>query len=175
MVKGAKWYWAGDSKGVQDAWVEYSPSQCDALERAYQNKRRKTVKVDDDRFVTFGNRKDKMTQKRYDDTDKQRTVKRETPKKKNTEVDVSWYWSGDSKHGDKDVWIEYDHPTANKLERAFKRSIKKTKLDSERFIDMSDKKHMLQRRYSDPELARFVKREEHVKSTPVKAALVLMA
>lgn len=39
------------------------------------------------RFVTFGNRKDKMIQKRYDDTDKQRTVKREAPKKgKSTEV-----------------------------------------------------------------------------------------
>ena len=28
MVKGAKWYWAGDSKGTQDAWVEYSPAVC---------------------------------------------------------------------------------------------------------------------------------------------------
>lgn len=39
---------------------------------------------------------------------------------------------------------------------------------------MSDKKHILQRRYSDPELARYVKREEHAPSAP-KMALVVMA
>jgi hypothetical protein len=112
-----------------------------------------------DRFITFGNRKDKMVQKRYDDSDKQRAIKREAPKrKKSTELgtcslyisppslvysfsyfckDVSWYWSGDSKKGDKDVWIEYDHATALKLEKAFHRSAKKSKLDSERYIFLS--------------------------------------
>lgn len=91
------------------------------------------------------------------------------------------------------MWIEYDHTTANKLERAFKRNIKKSKLDSERYssitisyfseanyclcryIDMSDKKHIMQRRYSDPDLARYVKREEHAVSSTPKVALVLMS
>lgn len=31
MVKGAKWYWAGDSKGTQDAWVAYTPAVCRIL------------------------------------------------------------------------------------------------------------------------------------------------
>lgn len=100
-----------------------------------------------------------MYQKRYDDGDKQRSVKREGATKRKTtddgtepgtlcssiflilsfflfntnwRVEVSWYWSGDSKKGDKDVWVEYDHKTAMKLERAYKKSQKRTKLDSER-------------------------------------------
>ena len=106
---------------------------------------------------------------------------------------MSWYWSGDSKAGDKDVWVEYDHATATKLERAFQRSAKKSKLDKERFIihiflafciliscryiDMADRNKIMQRRYSDPEMARFVKREVHdggPAPKKLKAALILM-
>jgi hypothetical protein len=40
---------------------------------------------------------------------------------------------------------------------------------------MADKKNIMQRRYSDPELARYVKREEHDGPAPkkVKAALIM--
>lgn len=71
--KKIRWYWAGDSKsGQQDKWEEYSKELSEKLEKAFQDKKTKKVKIDDHRFVDIK----AMSQKRYDDTSKQRAVSR---------------------------------------------------------------------------------------------------
>jgi len=63
-----RWYWWDDN-----TWVEYSQELIDKLERAW-NKDYSEVKIDDDRFVDIQN----MCQRRYDDPQKKRGVKRES-------------------------------------------------------------------------------------------------
>ncbi|EGG18645.1 poly(ADP-ribose) polymerase [Cavenderia fasciculata] len=72
----ATWYWAGDSAGGghQDMWVKYDSAFAKKLEKAYVKNKPK-VKVDSDRFCDMQN----MLQRRYDDENKRRMLKREDP------------------------------------------------------------------------------------------------
>jgi len=65
----AVWSWCTDG----GKWVLYDDATADKIERAYQAKK-PDVKVDDERFVDITN----MLQRRYDDTNRCRNVKRET-------------------------------------------------------------------------------------------------
>lgn len=49
---------------------------------------------------------------------------------------------------------------AEKLEKAYNAKRKKVKIDDERYVDMSDRDNMAQRRYDDSNKQRGVKREE---------------
>ncbi|GAM20617.1 hypothetical protein SAMD00019534_037920 [Acytostelium subglobosum LB1] len=75
--KTIRWYWAADSgRGTQDTLEEYDRTFSTAIEAAYQiylkdNTQRK-IKVDKDRYIDFKS----MSQRRYDDKTKQRTVER---------------------------------------------------------------------------------------------------
>jgi len=68
-----EWFWANDSySGHQNEWVKYEPDVIEKLEVAH-DKKQKTVKIDSERYVDLQN----MVQKRYDNVDKKRAVKRE--------------------------------------------------------------------------------------------------
>jgi len=67
------WFWANDSdSGHQNDWIKYEPDIIEKLEVAL-DKKQKTVKIDTERFVDLQN----MVQKRFDNVDKKRAVKRE--------------------------------------------------------------------------------------------------
>jgi len=67
------WFWANDSdSGHQNDWVKYETDIIEKLEVAL-DKKQKTVKIDTERFVDLQN----MVQKRFDNVDKKRAVKRE--------------------------------------------------------------------------------------------------
>lgn len=72
-AKGApQWSWSGDSKkGHQDVWIKYGAAMNNKLEAGYKRKQ-KIVKIDNERFVDLQN----MLQRRYDDTEKRRKIKR---------------------------------------------------------------------------------------------------
>ncbi|PRP83966.1 hypothetical protein PROFUN_08650 [Planoprotostelium fungivorum] len=65
----ARWWWQADQ-----GWVRYSQALEEELEKAWSTK--SDVKIDDQRFVDLKN----MYQRRYDDHNKIRPVKREAPK-----------------------------------------------------------------------------------------------
>eukprot|EP01132_Coremiostelium_polycephalum_P011351 gene11351-13898_t len=79
----ATWSWAGDSGGGpakggghQDIWVKYDKSLNRKLEKSFQRNKSK-LKIDNERFADLQN----MLQRRYDDVNKRRNIKREDPKK----------------------------------------------------------------------------------------------
>ena len=67
----ARWFWKNDS----GQWIEYDKPLSDRLEKGYKDKDGK-IRVDDQRFVDCSNTSS-MLQRRYDDFNKVRTVKRE--------------------------------------------------------------------------------------------------
>jgi len=71
-----EWFWAGDKKkGGKPVWNKYAAAVAESLETAYNNGKRKKVKIDDERYVDMADR-DNMVQRRYDDKNKQRDVMR---------------------------------------------------------------------------------------------------
>eukprot|EP01112_Ceratiomyxa_fruticulosa_P017992 TRINITY_DN5697_c0_g1_i1.p1 TRINITY_DN5697_c0_g1~~TRINITY_DN5697_c0_g1_i1.p1 ORF type:complete len:421 (-),score=99.92 TRINITY_DN5697_c0_g1_i1:143-1405(-) len=75
--KDVKWQWAGDSKtGSQDVWIDYDDDMTERLEKSYK-KGLKTVKIDKDRYVDL-NDPNEFLQRRSDDPNKRRLVRRES-------------------------------------------------------------------------------------------------
>jgi len=160
-----KWYWAGDSvKGTQDKWITYDEATSEKLEEFYQDKRRKKYDIDTIRYVDMSNRT-AMVQRRYDDPEKRRAVKRELEDSDSSDDDddyVVWYWAGDSKAGKADTQMEYDPKTCRKIESSFSKGNKTLKLDDLRYIDFT---HMVQKRYDDTSKQRAITREKKRKKS----------
>jgi len=74
-----KWYWAADGNNSQDTWTEFEEDISAKLEKAFHSKSSKSVKIDKERYVDLSD-SNSMFQARYDDTAKQRHVKREVVK-----------------------------------------------------------------------------------------------
>ena len=67
-----QWFWLGDSSaGSQDTWIEYDSKTSELLENGHKAGLAR-VEVDSERFVDIKN----LLQRRYDDPNKRRTVKR---------------------------------------------------------------------------------------------------
>eukprot|EP01112_Ceratiomyxa_fruticulosa_P012215 TRINITY_DN3375_c0_g1_i1.p2 TRINITY_DN3375_c0_g1~~TRINITY_DN3375_c0_g1_i1.p2 ORF type:complete len:244 (+),score=61.79 TRINITY_DN3375_c0_g1_i1:181-912(+) len=76
-----QWKWAGDSKtGAQSTWINYDKDIAEQIEKAYQ-KGLKTVKIDKERYIDLSD-SNEFLQRRYDDPNKRRLVKREDPESK---------------------------------------------------------------------------------------------
>lgn len=108
----------------------------------------KQCKVDDERFVDMTNKK-KMGQRRYDDPDKIRKVKREEkaddsesedepgPEPENSDgidppphpgIDYLWQWAGDSGGGSQNVWIDFPDGLQKELEKSLIGKVKQCKV-----------------------------------------------
>jgi len=164
MVK-VKWYWAGDStKGAQDTWIEYDGATAAKLEAYFHDKRRKRYDIDAMRYIDMSNR-NAMVQRRNDDYEKRRGVKREVADSDDSDSSdddgyVVWYWAGDSKSGKMDTWMEYDGATCRKIEKAHIKGQNTLKLDDIRYLDLVN---MIQKRYDDTAKQRPIKREDSKK------------
>eukprot|EP01112_Ceratiomyxa_fruticulosa_P012218 TRINITY_DN3375_c0_g1_i4.p1 TRINITY_DN3375_c0_g1~~TRINITY_DN3375_c0_g1_i4.p1 ORF type:complete len:510 (+),score=117.43 TRINITY_DN3375_c0_g1_i4:257-1786(+) len=76
-----QWKWAGDGKtGSQSTWINYDKDIAEQIEKAYK-KGQKTVKIDKERYIDL-NDPNEFLQRRYDDPNKRRLVKREDPESK---------------------------------------------------------------------------------------------
>ena len=81
-----------------------------------------------------------------------------------SDVEVEWFWAGDSKTGQQDVRILYSAVMGQQIESSHATKQKVMKVDDERYIDF---KEMTQRRYDDKNKRRALYR---VKKRVLKAA-----
>eukprot|EP00004_Rigifila_ramosa_P028729 TRINITY_DN9854_c0_g1_i2.p1 TRINITY_DN9854_c0_g1~~TRINITY_DN9854_c0_g1_i2.p1 ORF type:complete len:571 (-),score=73.99 TRINITY_DN9854_c0_g1_i2:6-1517(-) len=109
-----------------------------------------------------------MWQRRYDDPDKRRRVKREKASRKRKLDDDDapsskpthmWFWKGEGTDGSS-KWFEFEDDVCVRLEKALKDGKSILKTDDKRYVDLSDPDSFVLRRYDDPDKKRGVKREK---------------
>jgi len=108
--------------------------------------------------------KNKLRQQRCDDPTKCRTVRREEQEEQEEEerheteeeeAHVYWYWKG---HGLNTGWVEYSGDICKKLSKAFSgEGNTLVDIDSERFVNLTDKSNIFQARFDNPAKQRPVK------------------
>jgi len=84
-VEIVQWLWADDSPtGRQNEWKEYDPKTTKKIEKAFKAKE-KIAKIDENRYIDLedtGGSGTNFLQRRFDDTNKRRAVRRQISKKR---------------------------------------------------------------------------------------------
>eukprot|EP01103_Thecamoeba_quadrilineata_P019739 TRINITY_DN8133_c0_g1_i1.p1 TRINITY_DN8133_c0_g1~~TRINITY_DN8133_c0_g1_i1.p1 ORF type:complete len:506 (-),score=103.25 TRINITY_DN8133_c0_g1_i1:81-1598(-) len=102
-------------------------------------------------------KEDDEKEHKKDKKDKKDKKRKNESSDSETDTEVNWLWAAD-KDSDKN-WNKFDKDLSSKLEVAFKKKDSQVKIDKERFVDLSDPDQMFQRRYSNMNKKRAVKRE----------------
>ena len=85
------------------------------------------------------------------------------------EEEIIWQWADDSAKGSQDLWRDYSKNLQDKLNNAFAKNQKKVRVDTQRYVDLSQQPY-LQRRYDDNTRRRLVQRLVNKKKKPAKPA-----
>ena len=86
----------------------------------------------------------------------------------NEDGEVVWQWADDSATGSQDLWRDYSAALQTKLTNAYQKNQKKVRVDTQRFVDLSQTPY-LQKRYDDPSRRRLVQRLVKPTSSTKKA------